>query len=86
MQSIRIESVASHESVPDIKVEVTCECGKVHLLSSLDGGHPSFCGACERAFFVKTHDNHFHVRSIVMSRGEIIQQSYGRMGQFAVRR
>lgn len=75
MRGVRIET-----SVPaEIIVDLICDCGKKLQLHSAFGGHPSFCGNCEKAFYLKSHSEHYHIEAKTMNRHEILQESYGRI-------
>lgn len=75
MDSLRIEPVNEN----DIKLDITCKCGKVISMFSFDGGHPSFCGSCETAYYIKSHNGHYHINMKSISRNEMLQYSYGRL-------
>lgn len=75
MDNLRIQPLDDTQ----INLDITCKCGKVLHLSSVDGDQPSFCGSCEKAYFLKSHSGHFHLQSKVISRGEILQYSYGKI-------
>lgn len=73
MKTIRIQP----SEPSDLVIELTCDCNKKLQLNTAFGGHPSFCGNCEKAYYLKSHENHYHIESKSMNRLEILQESYG---------
>lgn len=75
MESIRINPKEDSE----IEIDIKCNCGKGIHLSSADKSNMSFCGSCEKAYYLETHSNHYHVNIEDMSRSEVLQYSYGKL-------
>lgn len=73
LKSFRIQPIIPS----DLSIEMDCDCGKKLFLYTAFGGHPTFCGNCEKAYYLRAHDNHFHIETKSMNRQEILQESYG---------
>lgn len=77
MKSVRIDPQGCVEEQDLIAVDVECECGRHFELHSIDGGHPAYCPNCEKAYYLRSHTSHYHVRTESMTRNEILQQNFG---------
>lgn len=76
---MRIEPIGSDNQVGSVRIELECSCGRHLELNSIDGGHPAFCPNCEKAYYLRSHRDHYHVRTEIMTREQILQETYGRI-------
>ncbi len=80
ISSVKVDQVGNPTNSSEaFSLSLTCECGKNIELHSVDNGHPAYCSHCELAYYLRFHDNHYHVRSEHMSRQEILQENYGQL-------
>lgn len=77
MKSVKIEPCGAPQS-DSMMIEIECDCGKRYVLQAIDGGHPTYCPNCEKAYYLRSHLDHYHIRTEHMTRHEILQQTYGR--------